>query len=112
MSAKKKAPKITAIIKRGQDYVLTLTFRDGKGNLVDVSARTFTGKIATAYGAATTSMTVGMGSASVGVVTFSIARATTSGLALGDWIGEVWQTVAGSKTPVLEMAYTVEDTIG
>jgi len=112
MATKPKAPKITRIIKRREDYVLEITFRDKNGDPIDVSARTFSCKIAQSYGGAVTTLTPSLGLAAQGLVSFSLAKATTTGLALGDWIGEVWQTVAGADSPILEIAYTVEDSLG
>ena len=110
--APSSAPKITCTIKRREDYVLTLRFRDENGDAIDVSARTFAGKIAQSYGGAVTTMTPGMSLAAQGIVTLSIAKATTTGLAVGSWIGEVWQTVAGGDSQLLGIDYTVEDSLG
>lgn len=112
MTQKSKCPKISRTIKRREDYVLQVTFRDTDGNPIDVSGRTFSCKIAQSYGGAVTTLTPSLGLAAQGIVSFSLAKATTTGLAIGSWIGEVWQTVAGADSPLLEVDYTVEDSLG
>lgn len=96
-------------IYRGDDFAHTVTITNTAGSAIDVSGRTYTSQLRrypdSSSVAAT--FTVAMGSASSGVVVFSLADTVTSALEPGPYSYDIQQDNGGTLTTLLAGKATV-----